>query len=237
VRLFYDDAIGDDEAEVVESQLLPEGGGELEFLHTPEQGGYYFAKITQNGEDHDDDVWTAPVWIAGPEEFIVARGAAANLDDPKKEEIPWEEASDYLGQDVTVTGRIIRSFNSRNDVVFFNFDEDFQNTLSLVRLKSDLEAFGGLDKIDDLQERLTNQEVRVKGEISLYKNERLQLRLTNPDQLLTVREEAEAPQVAVVEAAEPSEDGDAQEILALLRELKRDIADLRERVEELEDQE
>jgi bisphosphoglycerate-independent phosphoglycerate mutase (AlkP superfamily) len=61
----------------------------------------------------------------------------------------------------------IRSFNSQNNAVFFNFDEDYQNTLNLVLLKSDFEAFGGEDKIDDLQAQLMNKNIRVKGEISL----------------------------------------------------------------------
>jgi hypothetical protein len=183
VRLFYDDAPGDDQvAKVIESQNLPEGGGELEFTRTAEPGGYFFFKVTQNS-DHDDDIWTAPVWLAAAN-APVQLAASANLDDPQKREIRWDEASDYVGEDVTVTGKLVRSFKFQDKAVFFNFDPDYENTLSLVILKSDFDAFGGEDAVVELQRKLTNKSVRAKGKITLYRDERIQIRLEDPSQLV-----------------------------------------------------
>ena len=51
VQLFFDDAIGGEEAEILENEALPEGSHETEFVHTPIAGGYYFVKIIQRGDD------------------------------------------------------------------------------------------------------------------------------------------------------------------------------------------
>jgi hypothetical protein len=236
VRLFYDKGIGGDEAQVVENETIGQGGGEIVFHHTPEPGGYYFAKVTQDS-DHNDDIWTAPVWIADPSARL-ALAMADDADDLKKSEITWDEAVDYVSQEVTVTGRVIRSFKSRDDGVFFNFDDDYQNTLTLVLLKSDFDEFGGEDALDELQAQLMNKVVRVKGEISLYRDERIQLRLTDKNQIQSVQEKegarAEPPPIAAVE---PRQEASLEEVIALLRELRGDVAELKQRLERLEAEE
>lgn len=188
VKLFYDDAIGGDEAKVIEDQSLSAGELEATFVHSPVVGGYYFVKVTQDGDDHRDDAWSAPVWIGAVE--FAAELAAANTDDPQRSEIDWTEAENYVGQEATVSGQLIRSYNHQNKAVFFNFDEDYENTLTLIILRSDFEQFGGLTGVAELQRRLVNKVVRVKGPISLYRNERVQLRLTEPGQILAVTESA-----------------------------------------------
>jgi hypothetical protein len=191
VRLFYDDAIGGNLAAVIEDQSF-DGNGSVEFLHAPRRGAYYFAKLTQEGDDHDDDIWTAPVWVGSP--AIALRALASNTDDPEKKEIHWDEAHDYVGREVTVNGTVIRSFNFENKAVFFNFDRNYQETLTLILLRSDFGRFGGEEAIGELQQRLTNKSVRVSGSISLYQNQRLQLRLTDPSQILDVRASPEQPE-------------------------------------------
>lgn len=186
VRLFYDDAIGGEEAEEIENVRFEDEQAEIEFTHIPRPGGYYFAKVTQSS-DHNDDAWTAPVWIDG--NGAVPLLAAVNTDDPQKEEIRWDEATNYLGQTVTVSGRIVRTFNYRDRFVFLNFDPDYENTLTLIVFRDDFEKFGGAEA---LQERLMNRNVRVRGTIELYQHERLQLRLDDAEQLLSA-EEPETP--------------------------------------------
>lgn len=80
-------------------------------------------------------------------------------------------AENYVTQNVTVSGKIIRTFNYRDRAVFFNFDPDYETTLTLVLLKSDFDKFSDLA---ELQERLMNKEVRVRGTITLYQGERMQ---------------------------------------------------------------
>ena len=143
-------------------------------------------RAKKSNSSSTDDIWTAPIWVEGSRtEALSAAEFAENTDDPQKEEIPWDEASDYVGEAVTVTGRIIRSFNFQDKSVFFNFDQDYENTLTLVILHSDFDSFGGKAGIEALQNRLTNKVIRVRGNISLYMDERLQLRLTSPDQILS----------------------------------------------------
>jgi bisphosphoglycerate-independent phosphoglycerate mutase (AlkP superfamily) len=55
---------------------------------------------------------------------------------------------------VTVTGKVIRSYNYQNKVLFLNFDPDYENTLSLVVFSGDFDKFGGVQK---LQDRLMNK--------------------------------------------------------------------------------
>jgi hypothetical protein len=78
-----------------------------------------------------------------------------------------------------------------------DYDQDFaqpvENTLTLIVLKSDFSKFGGLNGLRDLQLRLVNKAVRIRGAISLYRNERVQLRLTDPSQILAVTESVPVP--------------------------------------------
>jgi hypothetical protein len=183
VKLFYDNAVGGPEATIIENVRLDQDVHDVEFLHIPDPGGYYFVKVTQesNGtENHNDDAWTAPVWV---NDGTAVHTLAANTDDPEKDEINWDEAKNYLGKTITVSGRIVRTFNYRGRIVFFNYDADFENTLTLILLRDDFAKFGGAQ---ELQERLANKHIKVRGTVSLYNEERLQLRLSNPDQIVTV---------------------------------------------------
>lgn len=184
VRIFYDDAVGGDEATVIENQLLDAGETEATFVHAATVGGYYFAKVTQTS-DHNDDIWTAPIWVGAELVFNLAE-VPVNTDDPQKQEIDWTEATNYVGHEVTVSGQIIRSYNHQDTAVFFNFDEDYENTLTLIILKSDFDAFGGLEKVEEFQRDWVNNVVTVKGEITLYLGERLQVRLRDQSQIVGV---------------------------------------------------
>ncbi len=190
VRLYYDERIGGSQAQVVENQKRESGESQMDFVHSPAAGGYYFVKLTQDGTGHKDDIWTAPVWIAAEG---VPLASAENSDDPQRQEITWREAPNYVGEEVTVSGQLIRAFNYQGKVLFLNFDADYENTLTLVVLQSDFIRFGGPSGIAALQQRLVNKQVTVKGTITLYQNERVQLRLTDPAQIVSVAEAVAPP--------------------------------------------
>ncbi|UCG50121.1 MAG: hypothetical protein JSU94_10095, partial [Phycisphaerales bacterium] len=66
VKLYYDEATGDDKlAKVVEQEKVKGDQDSISFTHQPKAGGYYFVKVTQKspGKSYRDDVWTSPIWI------------------------------------------------------------------------------------------------------------------------------------------------------------------------------
>lgn len=175
VKLFYDNVIGDDEhAEVVDDKTVEGNQDNVTFSHQHEQGGYYFIKVTQKSpsESFSDDVWTSPIWIM-----------EEDVDDVEKDVLNWDEVDNYIGQEKVVTGTVVGTYRTPN-IVFFNFDPDYRNTLSLVLKKAHFDAFGGAEAIE---ERLRGKEIKVKGVISVYKN-RTQILLESPDQILSVKD-------------------------------------------------
>jgi DNA/RNA endonuclease YhcR with UshA esterase domain len=179
--LFYDQGIGGEEATEVDATAFT-GDADQTFRHTPVPGGYYFVKLTQrsSAESSADDVWTAPIWITELD---------PDADDPGEEhspegEISWEQAMDFVGQEKTVRGRIVDTFNSGR-VLFLNFDFDFRDTLTLVVFDDHFDDFGGADA---LELRVAGREVVVKGVISLFRG-RPQLILREAGQILEVEDE------------------------------------------------
>lgn len=188
VQIFYDDAIGGNRAQLIENEFFDSGTNETTFTHTAAPGSYYIAKVVQLG-DHADDVWTAPVWIADSATLLAGGGSGAmpgNTDDPPMDVIEWRNAADYVGEEVTITGKIIRAHNHQDKMVFFNFDRNFRDTLSLVLFDDDFDEF---DSADDIIDRLTNKNIKVKGKITLYQNERMQIILKDASQIVEVEGE------------------------------------------------
>lgn len=189
VEIYFDDAVGGDLATKIEDEVFDPGIKEATFVHSADPGGYYIAKVIQIG-DHADDVWTSPIWltdilnpdVAGP----VTDPTPGNTDDPPREEIEWEDAVDYIGKTVTVSGKIIRAHNHQGKIVFFNFDPDFRDTLSIILLDDDFATFGGPDALID---RLVNKRVKVRGEITLFQQSRMQIKLTDLAQIVSVEGE------------------------------------------------
>ena len=178
VRLFYDDGVGGEWAKVIEEHQLTGPTHHIEFRHLGVSGGYYFVKVTQKSkqENNSDDVWSSPIWL-GP-------SAPDKQDHPESEVISWEDANDYVGLEVEVTGKIVRSFDSGR-ALFLNFDPDYQNTLSLVLLKKHFDAFGGSTVLAD---QLVNNKIRVRGKITIFRD-RLQILLEDPSQIGVVSED------------------------------------------------
>lgn len=184
IEVFYDDAIGGEKAKVIES--TPARGDQtlLTLRHIPQLGGYYFLKVSQKStaENPDDDVWTSPIWVGpGDGEEEEDREEGEGEEHSERDVIRWDEAHDYIGLEKTVTGTIVRTFNSGR-AVFLNFDPDFKNTLNLVILAANFGNFGGAERI---AEELMGKTVKVKGHITVFQD-RNQILLESRDQILSV---------------------------------------------------
>ncbi len=77
--------------------------------------------------------------------------------------VPWQDAGEYVGQRVTVTGAVVRSYNS-GKVVFLNFDEDWRGKFSVVIFASDFDKFP-----QPPEELYLHKDILVTGKIKEYK--------------------------------------------------------------------
>ena len=173
-RLYVDDGVGGNEAVIVDISDAVESDSPLLFEVDPSMGGYLFAKLSQRSdlEADPDDIWTAPVWFAPPED-----------PDPGTEHgdtdvVDWHDAADFMGQEKVVAGTIVDSFHN-NTALFLNFDPDFRNTLTVVVFSNDFPGFGGADA---LESQMLGKKIRVTGEISNYRG-RPQIIVNSPNQI------------------------------------------------------
>jgi len=174
VKVFEDAAIGGDLPRVVDIIEVNGNTNNFQFSRNPDVGSYYFLKITQSStsEGDRDDIWTAPIWVAP------AIDDDPGIDHKKSNLIDWNEAHDFVGQDVAVEGQIVDSFLS-DRVLFLNFGTNFRDTLTLVVFADDFTAFGDME---DLEQDIVGNKVRANGKISVYRD-RVQMILNSPDQL------------------------------------------------------
>jgi len=103
-------------------------------------------------------------------EIIDQRSQSIPLAEPtpqvvvtRDEVIPWQEAGRYVGQEVTVTGQVVRTYNS-GKVIFLNFDEDWRGKFSVVIFARDFEKFP-----QSPDELYLHKSIQVRGEIKEYK--------------------------------------------------------------------
>jgi exonuclease III len=89
--------------------------------------------------------------------------AAAQVAVPQQGEISWSEAGGHVGETVTVTGKVVRTYDS-GKATFLNFDVDWKGTFSAV-------IFASLvcDFPEPPAEMLLDKEVRITGLIKSYK--------------------------------------------------------------------
>ena len=180
VEIYYDDAKGGDVLKRIENEFFDAGVNEASFVHTAKPGAYVLAKITQIG-DHPDDVWTAPIWFVDGEGGTPIAGT--NTDDPPMDKIRWNQAGDYIEETITVSGKIIRAHNHEDKIIFFNFDRNYEDTLTLILFKEDFAHFGSADSIIN---RLSGKKITVHGKIGLYQNSRMQMRLNDKAQIIAI---------------------------------------------------
>jgi DNA/RNA endonuclease YhcR with UshA esterase domain/HKD family nuclease len=98
--------------------------------------------------------------------------------------IPWQDAERYVGQEVTVQGEIVRTYDS-GKVTFLNFDEDYRNTLTIVIFPSLYDAFP-----EPPASYFLNKTVQVTGKVKLYEGTP-EIVLDDPTQIQIVGAPAE----------------------------------------------
>src|SRR5512134_445448 len=104
--------------------------------------------------------------------------APPRLLDPS-EVISWEEAHRYVGQEVTVEGRIVRVHRGKN-VLYLNFHSNWKKYVTVVILGKDLGRFP-----KDTEKRYKGKVVRVQGAVALYRD-RPEIVIRSPEAITLV---------------------------------------------------
>jgi DNA/RNA endonuclease YhcR with UshA esterase domain len=104
----------------------------------------------------------------------------------KSTAIPWDQASDYVGDRITVEGPVVSTkyANSSNgSPTFLNMGRDYPNTSRLTVL-----IWGGSrDNFSGAPESLyAGKTIRVKGSVSMY-NGAAQIEVSDPSQITVVK--------------------------------------------------
>lgn len=97
--------------------------------------------------------------------------------------VPWTEAGDYVGHEITVEGRIVNLGQSRDgNVNFLNFDPDWRGKFYMVVFNDLAETLEG-----GVEGTFLNKLVRVTGEVEEHRG-RPQIQITSMDQVEFVDE-------------------------------------------------
>ncbi len=102
----------------------------------------------------------------------------------RKKDLPvihYDNAEEYLNQQVIVKGEIISTYQAEK-AVFLNFHEKFYDNLSIVIYSFNLNKFAF-----NPAEYLQGKKIKVMGEISLY-NETPQIIVNDPYQIMVIEE-------------------------------------------------
>jgi len=101
--------------------------------------------------------------------------------------IAWQEAENYVGAEATVTGDIVRTYDS-GKVTFLNFDDDYRNTLTVVIFPSIYERFP-----EAPADYFLNQQVEVTGLVKMYEGAP-EIIVESPDQIRITGNVSVAPE-------------------------------------------
>ena len=93
--------------------------------------------------------------------------------------IQWNEAHNYYGQNVEVTGKIVSTYNS-GEVCYLNFHSGYEKYLRAVIFKSVFQRFTSNPEIF-----YRGKQVRISGKITEYQD-RPQIILYNPSQIRVI---------------------------------------------------
>lgn len=77
--------------------------------------------------------------------------------------VSWQEAGEYIGQRVIVTGKVVNTYDA-GEAVFLNFAEDYNNTFTAVIFASDKYKF----EVNPAKFYL-HKAVKVRGKVKQYK--------------------------------------------------------------------
>ncbi|NOX62444.1 MAG: hypothetical protein GXP42_10960 [Chloroflexi bacterium] len=107
--------------------------------------------------------------VSSPEQIEVVAAALPSRPEatPRQSAEPpvisWRDASEFVGQQVVVEGKIVRTYDS-GKVTFLNFTEDWRGTLSIVIFASDIDKFP-----QSPASYYRDRFIRVRGRIKEYK--------------------------------------------------------------------
>jgi len=93
--------------------------------------------------------------------------------------VPWERARSYIGREVTVEGKIVRTHRGKN-ILFLNFHPNWKKYLSVVIFGKDLPGFP-----DNPETYYRNKALRVRGTVTLHKD-RPEIVVTSPEAITVV---------------------------------------------------
>ncbi|MCK5708609.1 MAG: hypothetical protein KAI43_13255 [Candidatus Aureabacteria bacterium] len=96
-----------------------------------------------------------------------------------EDKISWKDANNYIGQNKTVTGKIVGSFNS-GKACFLNFHSDYKKHFTAVIFKSAFNKFS-----DNPEDYYYGKEVEVTGMIKEYQG-KSEIILNSPNQIKIV---------------------------------------------------
>jgi DNA/RNA endonuclease YhcR with UshA esterase domain len=98
-----------------------------------------------------------------PEASPVAAVTATSPASPTPPAVvSWQDAAQYYGQNVTVEGTVVDTYNS-GKVVFLNFDQDYKSTLKAVIFPDDWPKFP-----EPPEELFLGKKVRITGLVKEY---------------------------------------------------------------------
>ena len=131
-----------------------------------------------------------------------AQATASPASEAPAGVISWQEAENYVGQEVTVEGDIVRTYDS-GKVTYLNFDEDYRNTLTIVIFPSLYDQFP-----QKPAQYFDGHRVQVTGEVKMYEGAP-EIVLTDADQirLMDAPPASAAPEPAPALASVPDMEG------------------------------
>lgn len=115
----------------------------------------------------------------GPVPSPEAAPSSKALPDPPGI-VPWEEARRFVGRNVTVEGKIVRTHRGKK-VLYLNFHPNWKKYLTVVILGKDLKRFP-----KDAEKRFMGKKVRVRGTVALYRD-RPEIVVRTPEAITIVK--------------------------------------------------
>jgi aspartyl/asparaginyl-tRNA synthetase len=146
-------------------------------------------------------------------------------------QVRWDEADKYYGQTVTVTGKIVATYNS-GKACFLNFHQDWKHHFSAVIFASDFANFPS-----NPEQFYLNKEVKITGLVKEYEG-KPEIVLKEPAQIEVVTATLQGePESKTVQQATSSTNDLAKQVELLSKTIESQesrIKALEQRVEKLE---
>ena len=140
------------------------------------------ARVRLQGEIHGG--YSSTLWLEEMDQIeVVEPPAEVEPVQVIQQDVSWKDASKYLGQEITVTGKIVNTSQSRNGHCFLNFAADSrEKSAFFLFLFSDM-----LSTWPETPDKYFDQMyVRVRGRVVLYKGQP-EMVIRNKEQVLERR--------------------------------------------------